>query len=78
MLLATTKVKEESEKLNILIDKKLKSPIAWKAKTFRTYKFYNKQVLEPIVSIFVHPFQKDGQKALIVYYPRFDSMLSSL
>jgi hypothetical protein len=64
LLSATTKGKEESEKLNIIIDKNLKSPIAWKAKTFRTYKFYNKQVLEPVVSIFVHPFQKGGQKAL--------------
>jgi hypothetical protein len=61
MLLATTKV--ESEKLNIIIDKNLKSPIAWKAKTFRTYKFYNKQVLESVVSIFVHPFQKGWAKS---------------
>jgi hypothetical protein len=44
----------------------LKSPIAWKAKNLRTSKFDIKQVLEPVVIIFVHPFQKGKQKALIL------------
>jgi hypothetical protein len=34
------------------------------AKNLRTFKFYIKQVLEPVVIIFVHPFDKGGQKAL--------------
>jgi hypothetical protein len=42
---------------------KIKSPIAWKAKNFRTYKFYDKPVLEPVVSIFVYPFQKGWAKS---------------
>jgi hypothetical protein len=42
------------------------SPVVWKAKNLRTFKFHINKVLVSIVIIFYHPLHKGGQKVLIL------------